>query len=69
MTVNNRRKMNRKKAPPRFGSDREAAEFWLSNDSAPYAAHLKKERVTISARLRRRIAKRAVQKKRPSSAR
>jgi hypothetical protein len=53
--------------PP--ATDREAAEFWSTNDSAPYAAHLKQERVTVSGRLRRRIAERAAQKNRVSSGR
>ena len=55
--------MTRKTSIPKFRSDREAAAFWASHDSAPYAATLKEEPMTANPRLRRRIADRAAQKK------
>jgi hypothetical protein len=48
--------MKRKKAIPRFRSDRDAANFWATHDSAPYASALREERIAANPRLRRRVA-------------
>jgi predicted DNA binding CopG/RHH family protein len=55
--------MKRKKAIPRFRSDRDAANFWATHDSAPYASALREERIAANPRLRRRVAARAAAKK------
>ncbi len=55
--------MKREKTVPKFRSDREAADFWAANDSAPYARDLREERVTTNPKLRREIAARASAKK------
>jgi len=55
--------MKRKKEIPRLRSDRAAADFWTTHDSAPYASTLKEERIAVNPRLRRRVAARAAAKK------
>jgi predicted DNA binding CopG/RHH family protein len=55
--------MKRKRDVPRFRTDREAADFWATHDSAPYAGALKEESTVASPRLRRRVATRAAAKK------
>jgi len=55
--------MKRKKEIPRLRSDRAAADFWATHDSAPYASTLKEERIAVNPRLRRRVAARAAAKK------
>ncbi len=55
--------MKRQKKTPKFRNDREAADFWAANDSAPYTRDLKEERVTTNPKLRHRIVARAAAKK------
>ena len=55
--------MKRRARIPRFKSDREAAEFWATHDSAPYARGRREVRVKIDPSLRRRVAARAAAKK------
>jgi predicted DNA binding CopG/RHH family protein len=53
----------KRKAPPNFGSDRKAADFWATHDSARHASGLKEEPVTVDTALRRRVVERAAAKK------
>lgn len=55
--------MKRKKKSPTLRSDREAAEFWATHDSTAYASKLEEEAMTVSAKLRRRVAERVAAKK------
>ncbi|OGK79193.1 MAG: hypothetical protein A2X52_00955 [Candidatus Rokubacteria bacterium GWC2_70_16] len=55
--------MKAKRDTPKFKSDREAAEFWATHDSAPYAGARREVAVKASPALRRRVAQRAELKK------
>jgi predicted DNA binding CopG/RHH family protein len=55
--------VKRKSKIPNFRSDRRAADFWATHDSAPYVSDLKEEPVTVDSALRRRVAERAAAKK------
>ena len=55
--------MKRKRDIPKFKSDRQAAEFWATHDSAPYAGALREVAVKAAPALRRRVAERAELKK------
>ncbi len=56
--------MKRRSRIPRFKSDREAADFWATHDSTPYASELKPAELKLSPALRRRVKARAAAKKR-----
>lgn len=55
--------MKTKQGIPKFKSDQEAADFWATHDSAPYAGALREVAVKASPALRRRVAERAELKK------
>lgn len=55
--------MRRRPKIPRFKDDREAAEFWATQDSTPYLRDLREVPVRVSPALRRRVAERAELKK------
>lgn len=55
--------MRRRPKIPRFKDDREAAEFWATQDSTPYLRDLREVPVKVSPALRRRVAERAELKK------
>jgi hypothetical protein len=55
--------LKRKGKIPNFRSDRKAADFWATHDTARYARDLKEEPVTVDTALRRRVVGRAAAKK------
>jgi predicted DNA binding CopG/RHH family protein len=55
--------VKRKSKTPTFRSDRQAADFWATHDSARYTSDLKEEPVTVDTALSRRVAERASAKK------
>ncbi len=55
--------MKTKRDVPKFKDDREAAEFWATHDSAPYAGALREVAVKASPGLRRHVAERGELKK------
>ena len=55
--------MKRQRKFPDFKDDQEAADFWASHDSAPYARELDEQEVTVDPGLRRRVAARAAAKR------
>jgi predicted DNA binding CopG/RHH family protein len=55
--------VKRKSKAPNFRSDRKAADFWATHDSARYVRDLKEEPVTVDTALRRRVVERAAAKK------
>jgi predicted DNA binding CopG/RHH family protein len=54
--------MKRPRKVPDFKNDREAADFWATHDSAPYAGELEEEEVAVDSRLRRRVRARAAKR-------